>query len=340
MKLIPVFCGLLFLASPALGEVQRITLYLDGARVEREIAVEYGHADVKLPGTMVAGSLRIKPLRGGELVRVELVPPARDRKRSRELSRLSERVDELNDRLKALDVREEIFRAAAKAQSGKTPRKTKTSREPLDDMRKGTDFAFARLESVYRARRTTDRELKAVTARLSSLGNGATGAGSVARVDVAGKNSRILVSYFDTVLKWKPSYDFKVGSGNVEIAVNARFPMISPGTAVAVVPALHGSGAASGMFPANTGPFARIATFRLPLEKEMYSAKPASTLVFSVRNSSGISFPPGEASCYRQGEYLGTIPFGGSRPEETSELVCGQDSLTAEQQVSKPSSAP
>jgi N-terminal domain of unknown function (DUF4140) len=332
MKFIPIFCCAILMASPAWCDVTKITLYLDGAHVEREVAVEKGHAEVQLPGGMSAGSLRIKPLRGGELVRVDVVPAVPDRKLSHELFRLAERSDELNDRLKALDVREEIFRAAAKAQSGKTPRKTKSTREPLEELRKGTEFAIVQLEGVYRARRKTGGELKSVTAHIAALRNSGSGTGSIAKVRVSGKNSRILVSYFTTSLKWAPSYDFRVGAGVVEISVNARYPQIEKGAAVSVVPALHVESSTISALPLRTGGPAPVTTFRFPITKELFTQLPETSLVFTFRNSSGNSLPPGEASCYRNGEYLGSLPFSGSKPDETLELDCGRVSRTDGQQ--------
>ena len=322
MKLMPILCCALLMASPA-WSATKVTLYLDGARIEREVAAVKGYAEVQLPRGLEAGSLRIKPLHGGELERVEVATSPPDRKLADGLSRLAERKDELNDRLKALDVREEIFRAAAKTQSGKAPRKTKTNREPLDDIRKGTEFAIAQLESVYRARRKTEGELKSVTARISALKDEGNSGGSSAKIRVSGKNGRIMVSYFTTSLKWTPTYDFRVGAGEVEIIVNARYAHSEKGASVAVVPALHGEAPALPALPANSGENARVAAFRFPLEKERVSSSPGSGLVFSFRNRSGNNLPAGEAACYRQGEYLGSIPFGGSKPDETSELGCG-----------------
>ena len=333
MKLMPILCCTLLMATPAWSAGTKVTLYLDGARIEREVAAVKGYAEVQLPRGLEAGSLRIKPLHGGELERVEVAPAPQDRKLADELSRFAERNDELNDRLKALDVRDEIFRSAAKTQSGKAPRKTKTNREPLDDIRKGTEFAIAQLESVYRARRKTEGEIKSVIARIAALKDEGNSRGSSAKIRVTGKNGRIMVSYFTTSLKWTPTYDFRVGAGEVEIIVNAWYPHGEKGAAVAVVPALHGEAPSLPALPANSGETARVAAFRFPLEKEQLSSSTGSGLVFSFRNRSGNNLPPGEAACYRQGEYLGSILFGGSKPDETSELGCGLVTRSSGQQV-------
>ncbi len=69
------------------------------------------------------------------------------------MAKLAYRRDALGDRLKALNAREAIFKSAAKSQSGKAPRKSKTNTEPLTAVRQGTEFAIAQLENVYHARR-------------------------------------------------------------------------------------------------------------------------------------------------------------------------------------------
>ena len=134
MRFIPVMCMLLLTATPVMAAATRVTLYLDGGRVETEVTALKGYVEVPLPQGMAAGSLRVRPLDGASLARVEIVPALPDRKVEAEVARLTERKNHLTDRLKALDVREEIFRAAAKSQSGKAPRKSKNNREPLEEV--------------------------------------------------------------------------------------------------------------------------------------------------------------------------------------------------------------
>jgi len=82
--------------------------------------------------------------------RVELLPCQVPERRQKELDALIEQKNRLEDRMKALDTREDIFAAAAKSQSSKAPRKTKANPDPLASVRQGTDFAIAQLEAVYR----------------------------------------------------------------------------------------------------------------------------------------------------------------------------------------------
>ena len=327
-----LWCGLL-MSPPVWAAGPKMTLYLDGSRFEKEVVAVKGYAEVRLPRGMEAGSLRIRPLQGSALERVVVLPAQPDRKLAQELSRLSERQEELRDRLKALDVREEIFRAAAKSQSGKAPRKTKTNREPLDDIRKGTEFAIAQLESVYRTRRKTEGEIKSVASRLAALTDEGTSGGSVARISVTPKNGRVMVSYFNNTFNWTPRYDFRIGAGEVDIIVHAAHPPTEKGASVAVVPSSRGAGAALPSLPVKPGESARVAEFRFPLEKEHFLPPPESGLEFAFRNRSGRYLPPGEAACYRHGEYFGTFAFSGSKPDETLELGCGFVSRSLGQQV-------
>ncbi len=115
---------IMMLAAPAVAAPAKVTLYLDGARVEREADAVKGEVGVSLPPGMAAGSLRVKPLQGAAIAGVEIESAPPSPKTEKEIARLTARREALADRLKALEVKEEIFRAAAKSQSGKAPRAT------------------------------------------------------------------------------------------------------------------------------------------------------------------------------------------------------------------------
>ena len=321
---------MLLVAAPAAGSSTRITCFLDGARVESEAAAVKGVIEIPLPRGMVADSLRLKPVQGATISRVEFTEAHADRKMEKEIARLTARKHALADRLQAIEVKEEIFRAAAKSQSGKAPRSSKNNREPLENIRKGTEFALAQLEGVYTARRTAENELKSVEARLSSLHGAGNPGGRVARVRLAAKNGRVAVSYLHPGLKWTPSYDFRLNSnGEVEVTMHALLPATEKGVAIAVVPALLADATMEAPIALAPDGSARVAVFRFPLEKESYSPSPASSLSFTFRNLSGNKLPPGESTCYRQGEYIGKTRFEGSLPGESKTLDCGKVVLTA-----------
>ena len=325
MRLVTILCAVLLMATPAAAAVKRITFYLDGARVESEAAAPKGYLEVPLPGGMEAGSLRVRPLQGVTIARVEVVPARPEPKLQRDLARLAERKELLGDRLKALDTREEIFRAAAKSQSGKAPRKTKTNREPLEGVRKGTEFALAQLEEVYRARRKVENDLKGIDALLSSLREKGNVGGSVARIWLAGKGGRVAVSYLHAGLKWTPAYDLRVtGGGEVEVAMNALLPGTEKGASVAVVPALLADGQGVPELAASQGGSVQVASFRFPIDSDHFSPFPQPSLALAFQNRSGKKLPPGEATCYLKGEYLGKASFSGCLPGEARTLEFGK----------------
>jgi hypothetical protein len=273
---------------------------------------------------MQPGSLRIKPLEGNTITRVDVAPVKADRKQEKDLARLAERRDAISDRLRALDTREDIFRAAAKSQSGKAPRKTKNNPEPLANIRQGTEFAIAQLEEVYRARRKAEKELKALDARIASVRKAGNAGGSTARIWLTGRGNRVKASYDISGLAWTPRYDFRLkGDGQVEVVMHAVIPPVGKGVTVAVVPAPLAEGRGDAPLPAAPAAFATVATFRFPVEKERFSSLPPSSLSFSLKNAGQRKLPPGNASCFWQGEYLGSVKFPGVEAGGVSDLACG-----------------
>lgn len=323
MRLFSALCALLLLAAPAGAAGRLITLYLDGARFEYEATTAKGFLEVSLPASMQAGSLRIKPVGGCVIERVEIVPARSDPRLTREMAKLTQRRDSLTDRLQALAAREAIFKVAAKSQSGKAPRKTKTNPEPLASVRQGTEYALAQLEGVYRARRMAESELKTVEARLTSTKR--EGNAAVAKVRLSGREARILVSYLRPDLKWVPTYAFRLNkSGEVNVFLSAVLPDLEKEIKVAVVPAILAEAANEAALPVPGKGFPQVASFTFPVEQEKFSAAPMAALSFSFRNLSTRKLPAGEASCYRQEEYLGETSFSGSLPGEIKEMVCGK----------------
>ncbi|HEX2769182.1 MAG TPA: hypothetical protein VHN12_07830 [Geobacteraceae bacterium] len=323
MRLFSALCALLLLAAPAGAAGRLITLYLDGARFEYEATTTKGFLEVSLPASMQAGSLRIKPMSGCVIERVEIVPAKSDPRRTKEMAKFTQRRDSLTDRLQALDAREAIFKIAAKSQSGKAPRKTKTNPEPLASVRQGTEYALAQLEGVYRARRLAESELKSVEARLTSMKR--EGNASVAKVRLAGREARILVSYLRSDLKWVPAYDFRLNkSGEVNVVMRAALPDMEKEIKVAVVPAILAESANEAALPILGKGLTQVASFTFPVEQDKYSSTSMAGLLFSFRNQSTRKLPAGEASCYRQEEYLGETSFSGSFPGEIKEMVCGK----------------
>jgi hypothetical protein len=300
-----------------------VTLYLDGARVESEITINDECAEVLLPDAIYEGSLRIKPLNGCKIEHVEVTPAKCNPTHAKVIAKLMDRRDTLGDRLKALDAREAIFKSAAKAQSGKAPRKSKSNIEPLTAVRQGTEFAIAQLENVYHARRMTESELKSVEARLAVLQKEVNG--SLVKVCLAGEKGRVLVSYLRKDLKWFPAYDFRLDkTGEVSIIMRAVLPNLGKESKVFVVSAPLTEAASEGAMPVIAESLPKVASFIFPVDKEKRSSTPQSNLLFSFRNLSERNLPSGEASCFMNGEYLGKTAFSGSLPGEVKEMVFGK----------------
>lgn len=322
MRLISAICIVLFLVMPAGAASRNVTLYLDGARLEQEFTTTKGLMEVPLPAAMQAGSLRINPLDGSLIDQVEIVPARPDPKRLRETAKLVERRDALMDRMQALEAKETVFKAAAKSQSGKAPRKTKTNPDPLAGVRQGTEYAIAQLEGVYRARRMAESDLKCIEARLAVIKR--EGNDSVAKVRLLRQRGRIAVSYFRPDMKWIPIYDFRLTkAGEAEVIIRAFLPKMEKGATVAVVTALLAGASDEKALSVPSESVPQIAVFTFPIEKEKFSSAPLSPISFSFRNSSTRRLPAGEASCYRQGEYLGKTAFSGALPGDIRELSFG-----------------
>jgi hypothetical protein len=314
----------LIAAAPAVAATKSLTCYLDGGRISQEVAARRGYAEVTLPGDMIPGSLRIRPLADAVVARVQTVPAKVDPKTAKALAALDERKEALGDRLKALDTREEIFTAAAKSQSAKAPRKSKTNPEPVAAIRQGTDFALARLEEVYRARRTTEKELKALEKTRSDLMKKANVGGSVARIWLQGRDGSVRVDYVASGSAWTPVYDFRLdGTTAATVTLRAVLPEREPGVAVSVVAAkLADAGVLNDLPLAADGDNAAVATFNLPVTAQS-PASPVSPLSFSLTNATTRHLPPGESSCFWKGEYFGVSSFPGANPGEQRDLRCG-----------------
>jgi hypothetical protein len=312
---------ILLAAVPALAG-SSVTYYLDGARISGEVPTVKGTVQVSLPPTYIPGSLRVSPTGRASLVRVEVEPLRPPSGIGSEISRLVERRRSLEDRLRAIDAREEIFKAAAKSQSSKAPRKTKGNPEPLTSIRKGTDYALAQLEEVYRARRQAEERIRSVDDRLKSLRAPETPGGSVARFRLAGKGG-VRYSYLVKENGWTPIYDFRFnGMDSVEITLRAILPL---GTGKGSVIPLSMADAVNGEkpFPAPEN-FAVVDRRVFPVERAETLATLQGGTAFSFRNTSGARLVPGEGACFRNGEYLGTVTFEGVAPGGVCEIVAGR----------------
>ena len=321
--LFAIACALLLPASTALAAGKSMTLYLDGALVEQEVTARKGYLEVLLPAAMQSGSFRVKPVGATRIQRVQVVPRKVEKGVETQLAALAERKELLRDRLRALESREDIFKAAAKSQSGKAPRKTKTNPEPLRTIRQGTDFALAQLEGVYTTRRVTEKELKSLDGRIAALRRQENVGGSIARVWVTGGQT-VLARYVVPEPVWTPRYTLRsMDQGQVELALLPQLPSLGSGEKVSLV-ALPLAEAGAGVAPVSpVDGAAPLATYRLPVQAQHYGTGPLPTWTLTLRNSTGSRLPAGELTCFHDGEYLGQSNFPGSLPDQTTELSCG-----------------
>jgi len=301
-----------------------VTFFSDGALVEVEAAAAKGIAEISLPAVMLEDSLRIRPLGNAVIQRVDIVQTRQEGKGARELEQLYEQKSRLNDRLQALETREEIFKAAAKSQGGKAPRKTKANPDPMQSIRQGTEFAIAQLEAVYTARRRTEQEIRRLDARIASLKRGGQGEGSVARVAVAPKNGRVRVQYAMQWEGWTPRYDMRLNNdGNALLTLYGQLPASFGGYLLQASPSTLAESNGARIVPVVAGSLARLAEYSLPASEERFGAGVRTSFSCLLTNRVGVGLPSGEASLYRNGEYRGRFRFEGISSGRSRKVMYG-----------------
>lgn len=303
---------LMLAATTALAAPQEMILYQDGALVSYEVVARKGLVELALPAGIREGTLRISPLDGGSITRVALLPERLPLKRQQEIAALTEQKSRLQDRLKALETREAIFTSAAKSQSSKAPRKSKTNPDPLASVRQGTDFAIAQLEAVYTSRRRTEQELRRLDAHFAALSQ-QPGSGPTVSVAVTPVNARVKISVTLTSGGWLPRYDIRLsGDGTALLSMSADLSGVDSvsrqNSSISVVPAQLQADALQPSFTLQQGhaPL-QGATWQVPVSSEQFTTGPLNRFSFTLQNTSRITLPTGQAAVYRHNEYIGTL---------------------------------
>jgi len=228
-----------------------ITFYRDGAVFEREAVATKGIVEVPLEAGLLDGTLKVIPAAGTTILGVEISAARQDGRSGKELETLAEQRQRLEDRLQALATREEIFKAAAKSQSGKAPRKTKANPDPMQAIRQGTDYAIAQLEAVYSSRRKTEQELKKIDSRMAAVKRSGRSVESVARINVTPPHGKLSVRYATSEIGWQPRYDLHLnGSGTAQLQLFAKVTANHKGYVQKVSAASLSEMAAAAAFPA------------------------------------------------------------------------------------------
>ena len=113
--------------------------------------------------------------------------------------------------MQALATREDIFKSAAKSQSGKAPRKTKANPVPMQAIRQGTAFAIAQLEAVYTSRRRTELEFSRLDNRIATAIISGRDPETVARIQVSPARGSVTAGYAVADQGWTPRAAFTPG---------------------------------------------------------------------------------------------------------------------------------
>lgn len=288
-----------------------ITFYRDGAIIERDASALKGVAEVPLEPGLLEGTLKVVPAAGSTILGVEINTPRQDSKSSRELEGLIEQRQRLEDRLLALATREEIFKAAAKSQSGKAPRKTKANPDPMQTIRQGTDFAIAQLEAVYTTRRKTAQEIKKVENRIAVLKRGGKSGGGTVRISVSPPRGRLTVRYATSETGWQPWYDLHLnGSGVARLQLSAKMKVNYGGYRQLVSAESLMDAATAVSFPVQSSNI-KMAEFQLPITEEHFDGGIYNRFSGRLGNTGAQYLPPGETGLFRSGTYLGRFRFEG-----------------------------
>jgi hypothetical protein len=324
--LLPAVFFLMFTAVQAMASNRTVTCFLDGAKIEYESGYTNGCLEVSLPGGIIKDSLRIKPMGDTTIQRVEIHRIGTDHLKEKEIATLTERKNILADKIKALDARERIFTAAAKSQSGRALRRTRNNPEPLTEIRKGTAFAVTQLESVFAQRRKYETYLAALNTKLSALHTAKGADQEICAIWFSKKSGRARILYLTADRDWKPIYDFRLdGNGHVSMVIKALFNHGEKDTTYFVIPGKISDASYDSVVPIPVSKqYDKVEEHMFAIENQVLSRVPVNSLSFSFINGSGRKFPPGDASCYLQGEYIGGFSFRGAAPKESVTISAGK----------------
>lgn len=288
-----------------------ITFYRDGAIVQQRAVATKGLIEIPLAADLMENSLTVTPDSGTTIIAVETVKSSAGSAAEKELAVLTEQRQRLDDRLLALETREAIFTAAAKAQSGKAPRKSKANPDPLQNIRQGTDFAIVQLEAVYTARRKTRQEIAVIDGRLAAAAKKARPPLHSMAIAVVQPRGSVTIRYATAGNGWLPTYKIHLsGKSSAQLELSATPPPSIKGYQTRVSAGSLFESAAAETFAARTGS-TPLASHQLALTEEHLSGGLFNRFSATITNSSAAYLPPGEATLFRNGAYLGKLRFEG-----------------------------
>lgn len=307
-----VNCSLLFcITVTSAAAASRATYYRDGAVYQQEAVAVKGVIEVTLPPTYLEHTLTVTPATGSTLVSVSSHDPSPIVGSSSERETLVEQRKRLEDRLQALETREAIFTSAAKAQSGKTPRKTKTNPDPLQTIRQGTDFAIAQLEAVYTARRKTNQEIRKIDAKLAGSRTSEPTNSYRFRISVSPAKGSVTLRYATSERGWQPQYQLHLNNdGTARLELAALHAMVNRGTQGRVSPAAMEEMRSAESFPISSGR-TTMTRHLLPFTVERSIEGVYFRFSGILTNTTPTYLPPGDGTLFRNGAYLGSFRFDG-----------------------------
>lgn len=312
------------LFATAAAAADTMILYLDGALFQQEVVAQKGTIHIPLAAGLLEQTLTVTPAAGTTILSVETEQYRTGAKNGNALELLMEQRRRLEDRLQALETREAIFTAAAKAQSGKAPRKTKANPEPLTSIRQGTDFAIAQLEAVYTARRTTTQEMRKIDARLAAANRGNRTAESFVRITVTPARGKVTLRYATDEHGWRPQYHvYRMSDGLAKLQLSARITAKRPGFQTRVSAGSLAESRADGSFAAQNSS-AVLASHLLPLSDEHFIEGVFSRFTAKITNTTPQYLPSGDASLFRNGTYLGKFRFEGISSGRSRGITVGK----------------
>ncbi len=289
-----------------------ITHYRDGAVIRRECIAVKGIIEHPGIADLVETTLSIEPAPGTRIINVETYHSPTTTGSSKEQVTLLEQRRKLEDRLQALETREAIFTSAAKSQSGKAPRKTKTNPDPMQTIRQGTEFAIAQLESVYTARRRTVHEIEKIDARSATLLKNSRHGGDSLRITVTPPRGAVTLQYATKDFGWYPTYTIHLnGSDSLRLEMSPQAAVFAKGYLRRFSPgSLHDLPPLPPLAPSASG-FTPLVSYQLPLTGRQEENGIFNSLSGLLTNTSGIYLPPGNSIVFRNGSYKGKLRFNG-----------------------------
>ncbi len=307
-----LICLFLMVFSAGFASAENsVTFYNNGTLFQQEAYAVKGMIDIPLSSGMLEHTLKIIPASGVKILSVETYKSEPGSSGNKERETLVEQRRRLEDRLQALETREAIFVSAAKAQSGKAPRKTKANPDPMQAIRQGTDFAIAQLEAVYTARRKTTQEIQKIDARIAaSRKNGKTAEGYV-RIAVTPPRGRVTLRYATAERGWQPQYNINLAEdGSAQLQLSAKITGEGRGYQVSVSSGSLAESGTAATFPALSGNV-NLASYHFPITEESYPEGIYNHFSGRISNNGTQYLPPGDSTLFRNGTYMGKFRFEG-----------------------------